>query len=117
NDTPVVSQHRGGSILLLAQNNLVIESEIVPPPIIVTEIPTEVPILKQEDNPKVLALKKNIVTTQIATTPIKVKNLPKENTLTANVVESKTPINNKIVVSVFIGSVVLLLVAKFIIKV
>ena len=101
----------------VAKNNTTVESEIVPISPVITEVLEETPIVKQENNYKVATSVKN--TQNIGETPIssQIENTPKENKLTANVISSKQPINNKMVLGVFAGAIILLLVAKFIIKV
>jgi hypothetical protein len=76
-------------------------------------VTAEDPKVKSENNPKIVIPKQK---TEIMQTP-QVQNPQKENTLTANAVDTGVQVNYKILIIVFSGMLLILLVAKNFIKV
>ncbi|KKQ02894.1 MAG: hypothetical protein US12_C0024G0002 [Parcubacteria group bacterium GW2011_GWA2_36_24] len=114
--TIISSGSRGGHsfIPIISQNKTTVQNIPVPSSVI-AEVSEKTPILKQKNTFAVISPAKNTEKTELIPPPI--ENKMPENTLTANVGDSSTPINYKIIEITLAGFIVILLVVKKFIKV
>ena len=101
----------GSSFLPVSQKNI-----SVPPPII-TEFPKKAPIIKQKNTFTAISPVKNTEKTKMISISPPMENKLQENSLTANVGDSDTPINYKFIEITLAGFIVILLILKKFIKV
>ena len=110
------SRRREAIALITPEDDIAVEEaddETIPPAGVATETPVENQVAQQDDT--LVANTQIIQNTESASLPALAKDFSQENSLTANVVDSETPISSTIIV-ILAGIIGILLIAKNFIK-